>query len=740
MRNKNNSSKVGSISNFYSNVVQNSNQQITGSVERITFYNPDNHYCIIKIAIDKQKGLVTVVGNASAIAVGQQIEAQGMWIENKIYGHQFKAAVINILPPNTVEGIEKYLGSGLIKGIGAVYAKKLIQKFGPNILRIIEEEPSKLGQVPGIGKKKIEQIVVAWQEQKSIREIMLFSHENEIPASKAVRIFKNYGTNAIAIIEQNPYRLAVEIHGIGFKTADKIAAKVGISLDSPLRIESAIYYCLNKSFEAGACAVPYLKLASICTELLGLDEQQVLTIIAQNLVDKKITLYSVGGVECIFANKIFDMETTIAQKLIQLRDSPLPWPEINAAKAIEKVQKALNIELSATQKVAVAEGLTSKLLVITGGPGVGKTTIVNSILKILQAENVRVNLAAPTGRAAKRMCETTGYEAKTLHRLLQQQFENNYTDNFGATLNCDLLIIDETSMVDIPLMHLLLRSLPLSAGLFLVGDIDQLPSVGPGTLLRDVIESESTNVIRLTEIFRQASQSQIVTNAYRINQGVMPIMTQEKASEFVFVPTKSAEETITKTIALMLEYYQYMNMPLKDIQILCPMNKGAVGTRAFNLEIQKVFNFEGHKIITVLGSQFRKGDKVMQIENNYDKDVYNGDIGIIDVIIEETKEIVINFDGKMVAYEFSQLDQITLAYAVTIHKSQGSEYQTVIVPILMEQYIMLQRNLLYTAITRGKKMVILVGQKEAVEIAVGKTTKMNRYSSLKSKLNYFGNT
>ncbi len=711
--------------------------KLTGLVERITFHNPENGYSVIKISVSGTRDLITVIGNIAALSVGEHIESDGVWIQNKQYGKQFKADTIRTVAPNSIEGIEKYLSSGLIKGIGPVYARKLMNAFGADIFNVIENEPYRLKNVEGIGKARIDQIIQSWSEQKVIRQIMLFLHGYDIPTSRAIKIFKFYGQDAIKIIQENPYKLAQDVAGIGFKSADKIAEKMGIEKDSAMRIRSGISYCLEKALDQSQCSVPIDQMLKMCLELLEIPEEPIMAAIKLSLERGEIVCEEIDGLSCIFLRNLHIAERFIAEKLIRIRDAKLPWPNIDPVDSIKYIEEALTINLSATQKLAIEEALKTKLLVITGGPGVGKTTIVNSILKILQAENVKVNLAAPTGRAAKRMFDATGCEAKTLHRLLQKNIgQNDYRSNV-LTLECDLLIVDEVSMVDVPLMFSLLSSLPDHTALFLVGDIDQLPSVGPGTVLHDLITSQSIPVIRLTEIFRQAQESKIITNAYKVNQGIMPVLANEgENSDFFFIEAETPEDTLSKIVALVSKRIpaKFGISPIKDIQILCPMNKGLIGTKNLNLEIQKVLNVNQEKSINVLGTNFRVGDKVMQIENNYDKEIYNGDIGIINSINEDEKEMLITFDNKKLIYEFADLDELNLAYAVTIHKSQGSEYHTIIVPVLMEHFIMLQRNLLYTSITRGKKLVILVGQKRAIETAVGQKNDVNRYSSLKKRI------
>ena len=713
--------------------------KLTGIVEKIIFYNQENGYTVLSISVSgSQKDAITVVGSAASITIGEHIQAQGHWVQNKRYGAQFHADLISSIPPNSLEGIEKYLSSGLIKGVGEVYAAKLIKAFGKDILNVIEHHPERLAKVPGIGKVRAEKIIKGWEEQKAIRDIIIFVHEHDIPTSRAIRIFKYYGPQALSIIKSNPYKLAQDIPGIGFKTCDAIALKIGMLRDAPFRMQAGINYSLSQALEQAVCSMPQDELVKNTTALLEIEKEKIEQVLQAQLQKGDLVLYEIASKPCIFLRHIFDAETFIADRLKNLAASPLPWGVIDAQEAIECVEKTLEINLSNTQQVAVTQALQTKLLVITGGPGVGKTTIVNSILKILQSKGVKVGLAAPTGRAAKRIYETTGCEAKTLHRLLQKNIGQNQYANNVFMLDYDLLIVDEVSMVDVALMFSLLRALPNGAALLLVGDVDQLPSVGPGSVLADIIGSNIFEVIRLTEIFRQVGSSKIITNAYRINNALVPNLINDdpQRSDFFFIQANTSEQALDVISALVTKNIpnKFGISPLRDVQILSPMNKGALGVKNLNVVMQKLLNPTQEKNVSILGTTFMVGDKVMQIENNYDKEVYNGDIGFIYSIEHASQEMSIYFDTRLLVYDFAELAEISLAYAITIHKSQGSEYHTVIIPVVNEHFVMLQRNLLYTAVTRGKKLVILVGQQRAVELAVAKASQVHRYSSLKQKL------
>lgn len=712
-------------------------ENLSGLVERVTFHNTDNGFCVLKVQVRGKKDLLTVVGHVSAISAGEFIQASGTWFNDRQHGLQFKAQFLTATPPTTLEGIEKYLGSGLIKGIGPVYAKKLAQAFKEDVFRIIEEEAHKLKEVAGIGPLRAQKITKGWEDQKVIRDIMLFLHSHDISTARAVRIYKTYGAEAIKIISENPYRLARDIRGIGFISADKIAAQVGIEKTSLIRAQAGIAYALTTAMDDGHCGLPKNQLINLCQELLEIPSELIQQALTLELQKEEVIQTTLEDIECIFLSGLYYAEKSIAEKLLTLQSFPLPWPSIDASSAIQWVQEKTSLTLSNSQKQAIEKALTSKVLIITGGPGVGKTTLVNSLLKILQAKKLEIALCAPTGRAAKRLSESTGYEAKTIHRLLEMNpAQGKFARNEDYTLKCDVLVVDEVSMVDVLLMYALLRAVPPKAALFLVGDVDQLPSVGPGQILADLITSKSFPVIELTEVFRQATQSKIITTAHAINQGFMPNLTpSSQASDFYFVDAQDSETALLKILKLVKERIpqKFNYTPFSDIQVLCPMSRGIIGTRTLNIELQKVLNPPDEESIQRFGWHYSVSDKVMQIENNYQKEIYNGDIGFIKHINKEESELIISFDGKDVLYDFGELDEIVLAYATTIHKAQGSEYPVVIIPLMMQHYTMLKRNLIYTGITRGKRLVILVGQKKALAIAIKQQKELRRWSTLKEK-------
>jgi exodeoxyribonuclease V alpha subunit len=566
---------------------------------------------------------------------------------------------------------------------------------------------------------------------------MIFLHSHGVGTSRAVRIFKTYGADAIRLISENPYRLARDIRGIGFKSADQIAAKLGIEKTAMIRARAGIGYALTEAMDEGHCGLPLEQLVPTAATLLDVPAEIIETALDLELRDGEVVADTVDGERCIFLAGLHRAERAIAARIKTLSRGALPWPAIDAARAIPWVETKAGISLAPSQREAVQLALTTKALLITGGPGVGKTTLVNSILKILSVKGVRIELAAPTGRAAKRLSESTGLEAKTIHRLLEvNPMHGGFRRNEEHALDCDLLVIDETSMIDVPLMHALLKAVPDHSALILVGDVDQLPSVGPGQVLADIITSGAVPVVRLTEVFRHAAESRIIVNAHRINQGLMPEWAQDPASDFHFIECADAEDGVAKILQIVRERIpaRYGLDPIRDIQVLCPMNRGGLGARSLNIDLQQALNPPGELRVERFGSTYGIGDKVMQVENDYNREVYNGDLGVVRSIDPEASEMIIEFDGRPVTYGFGELDEIVLAYATTIHKSQGSEYPAVVIPLTTQHYPMLQRNLLYTAVTRGKRLVVIVGQNKAMAIAVKGTQTRRRWSKLRGWL------
>nr|WP_037453114.1 ATP-dependent RecD-like DNA helicase [Skermanella stibiiresistens] len=713
---------------------------LAGLVERVTFHNAENGFCVLRVKARGHRDLITVVGHAATISAGEFMQASGAWHNDRTHGLQFKAGFLRTTMPTTAEGIEKYLGSGMIRGIGPVYAKKLIKAFGVDVFDVIEREAERLREVTGIGPVRANRIIAGWADQKVIREIMLFLHSHGVGTSRAVRIFKTYGPDAIQLISENPYRLARDIRGIGFITADAIAAKLGIEKTAMVRARAGIAYALAEAMDEGHCGLPRGDLLALAEKLLEIPRPLIEDAVALETADGTVTADTLDGGPAVFLSGLHRSERGIAGRLIDLAAGRPPWGAIDPEVAIPWVEGKTGLTLADSQRAAVRLAISSKLLVVTGGPGVGKTTLVNSILKILAVKNLELALAAPTGRAAKRLSESTGLEARTIHRLLETDPANGgFKRSETQPLDCDLLVVDETSMVDVPLMNALLRAVPDKAAVLLVGDVDQLPSVGPGQVLADVINSGAVPAVRLTEVFRQAAESRIIVNAHRINNGLMPEpYSGEDLTDFYFVEAADPEDGVRKLIHMVRDRIprRFGLDPVRDIQVLCPMNRGGLGARSLNIELQKVLNpaRDDEPRIERFGWTFREGDKVMQVENDYDKEVYNGDLGVVRRIDPDDNSLLIEFDGREVAYDAGELDQVVLAYATTIHKSQGSEYPAVVLPLTTQHYTMLQRNLVYTGITRGKRLVVIVGQRKALAIAIKGQHTRRRWSKLRDWL------
>lgn len=716
-------------------------EPLSGTVERVTYHNPDNGYAVLRVKVRGHRDLVTVLGHAATVAPGEHLQASGRWEMHREHGQQFRAALMRAAPPSSLEGIERYLGSGLIRGIGPVYARKLVRAFAEGVFDVIETSPDRLTEVDGIGRKRADRIRSAWADQKAIREIMVFLQSHGVSSSRAVRIYKTYGADAIPLVTENPYRLARDIRGIGFKSADQIAEQLGVPKTAMIRARAGISYALLEAVDDGHCGLPQDELLGLAEKLLEIPTDTLREALALELADGGVIADRIGERDCIFLRRLWEAERQIAERLRALQEGAPPWPGIDADKAIAWVQGKLGVTLADSQKEAVRQALASKVLVITGGPGVGKTTLVNAILKILEAKNVEIALAAPTGRAAKRMTEATGREAKTIHRLLEVDPQHGgFKRGEDAPLDCDLLVLDEVSMVDVPLMAATLRGVPDGAAVVLVGDVDQLPSVGPGQVLADIISSGAVSVVRLTEVFRQAAQSQIVLNAHRINAGEMPVLTPPKegeTSDFYFVDAADAEDAVRKVVEVVQNRIprRFGLDPVRDVQVLSPRNGGGLGARALNVALQAALNpGAGQPSVERFGYTYRPGDKVMQVENDYDKETFNGDLGIVKSVDADAQEVVVAFDGRDVSYNFGELDEVSLAFATTIHKSQGSEYPAVVIPIAMTHYVMLRRNLVYTGVTRGKRLVVLVGERKALAVAVRGSGDRRRWSKLAERL------
>lgn len=709
-------------------------------IERVTFHSPETGFAVLKVQVPGHRALVPVVGSLPTVTAGEWLEAEGDWVQDRDHGRQFAAQTLRTSPPTSTEGIQRYLGSGMVRGLGPQLAAKLVDHFGPQILEIIEQASAKLEQVEGIGPKRRRRIKEAWQEQREIRSIMLFLHSHGISTSRAVRIHKAYGSESIQRVQADPYLLARDIPGIGFKSADQIARRLGIAEDAPERLSAGLRHVLLEATQEGHCALPLEALVGTTAELLQVDATPVRTSLSSALDRRELILESVEQQDLIYVPFLLAAENQIARELLGLATQGSVLPPIDIDKARDWFESRSGQTLSPSQSEALRAALTGRLLVITGGPGVGKTTLIRSILAILRAKKVSCVLAAPTGRAAQRLSEATELPASTLHRLLEARGgPGQFGRNAERPLEGDFFVVDEVSMVDVPLGAAFLRALPDQASLLLVGDADQLPSVGPGTVLADLLAAPAIRSVRLTEVFRQAAQSRIIRNAHRIQSGQLPELDKMEAdSDFFFLEREEPErisETVVDLVARRLPA-RYGLDPIQQIQVLGPMNRGPLGVRELNLRLQAALNPETTKLEVPLiyGNAFRPGDKVMQLENDYDREVFNGDIGRIQRFDMENQTAWVQFDQRLVEFPFQEMDSLVLAYAITVHKSQGSEFPAVVIPLATSHYLLLQRNLLYTAMTRARRLVVLVGQRRALQIAVKQVDARHRHGGLRWRL------
>jgi len=728
---------------------------LQGVIERLTFHNPENGYTVAKVAT--RRGLVTAVGSMAGIHVGASVEMRGEWGNHPKFGRQFKVQDYRTVLPATAAGIEKYLGSGLIKGVGPVTAKRIVRHFGADALRIIDEEPDRLKEVLGVGKKRVEMIKAAWEEQKQIKEVMIFLQSHGVSTGLAVKIYKHYGDAAIGVLQTNPYQLQRDIYGIGFKTADKIAMALGIPHDSPERVAAGVQYVLSQDADEGNVFTPREELVKKAAALLEVSPELVEAAIDRLQSEQQVQIEPVRyeakaeplalrEAQAVYLTPMYYSEVGVAHRLRQINDARLAtgvtrlpaFQRFDWDQAFRYLRQQLGVDLAPAQRQAVQTALTHPVTVLTGGPGTGKTTTLRAIIRLLQAAGARFVLAAPTGRAAKRMSEVTGAEAKTIHRLLEVSpgegfsFKRNAENPLGA----DMVIVDEASMLDVILTNHLLKAIPPGAHLLLVGDVDQLPSVGAGNVLRDIIDSGEVAVVQLQTIFRQAAGSYIITNAHRINQGQMPLFPKDANDCFLF-PIEDVDAAADMVVDLVTRRIpNRFDIPSREIQVLTPMHRGPLGVAALNQRLQEKLNpAHPQKPEKVQGGRvLRTGDRVMQIRNNYDLDVFNGDMGVIAGVDAVMQTLTVDFEGRAVTYDWSNLDELTHAWAISVHKSQGSEFRAVVMPVHTTHYIMLQRNLLYTGVTRARELVVLVGTKRAIGIAVRNDQVAERHTALAERL------
>jgi len=727
---------------------------LEGTLEKLIFFNEGNNYTVAKLRLLGGKGTIVITGNLIPHNPGDTLRVTGEWVQHKTYGEQFQVETCLPLIPATIQGIERYLGSGTIKGIGPVMAKRLVEKFSTETLNIIEKDSQRLKDVEGIGEYRARQITESWQTQKDIREVMIFLQSYEISAGYSAKIYKHYGKEAINVLKENPYCLATDIFGIGFKTADKIAQSLGFTPQSPQRLQAGIVYTLKEMTDEGHLYYPAHSLINIGAEKLGVDEELVRGVLKGLTQTKKVVIGDLGSglgdqgtknqeaqslspdpQAPVYLPENYWAEKMVARRIKALTESVMQLQKIEPERALGWIGEKLKIKLAEQQKEAVRAALEHKVMVITGGPGTGKTTLINALIEIYSRLKAQILLAAPTGRAAKRMSEATGYPAMTIHRLLEYSYQKGgFQRHEQNPLETDLLVVDEASMIDIFLMQHLMKAIPPRTNLILVGDVNQLPSVGPGNVLKDIIASGRVKTVYLTEIFRQAQESTIVVNAHKINNGIFPYLPSiegDRRKDFYFVQEEEPEKLLAK-IKWLYTYWiprHYNFHPIHDIQVLTPMHKGLIGVINLNLELQETLNSHGREF-KIGAKTLRVQDKVMQIKNNYDKEVYNGDIGRIIKIQPEDQMITVQYDHGLVDYDYNELDEIELAYAISVHKSQGSEYPAVIIILSTQHYLLLQRNLLYTALTRAKELAVLVGDKRAAAIAVKNDKVKNRYTAL----------
>lgn len=710
---------------------------LEGIIEQIIYYNPENGYSVFRVRTESE--IVTVVGNFPPLSPGECLKITGHWENNLKFGQQFQMESFSLSLPDSRHGIEKFLASGLIRGIGPVLARRIVEKFGAKTAEILNNSPEKLQEVEGIGQKKLAEILKSWEEHRDIRDLIIFLQEHNISTTMAYKIYRTYGQASFEVLRRQPYQLCLDIWGIGFKTADQIALKLGLPPDSPERVKAFILYLMEKDTEEGHVFSTEEEIVRRCQTELEVDEEKVKEAVRVLEENNQLIKERIDDSSFLYLPFFYRVEEEVARMIISLSRGRCPLPEFDLKKTIDEVEKELGLVFSEQQKRAIESCFQKKILIITGGPGTGKTTIIRAIVEIFEKWQKKILLAAPTGRAAKRLSETTAREARTIHRLLEYQpQENRFKRGPNYPLKAQALVVDEFSMVDLPLMYHLLRALMPETRLILVGDKDQLPSVGPGNLLRDLIASGVVEVIKLTEIFRQARESLIVVNAHRVNegQGLVYPARKDPTADFYFIHQEDEEKVFQLIVRL-----SRVNVPRRlglsplstQIQVISPMYRGLVGVDRLNQELQKALNPQP-VVLRAGQKEFRLGDKVMQIRNDYEKEVFNGDLGTVVQIDPEKFRLLVDFDGRLILYEKDELVDLVLAYAISVHKSQGNEYQAVVMPLLPQHYIMLQRNLFYTALTRARKLCVIIGSYRALHMAIKNDRPVKRNCRLRERI------